>query len=383
MTPSTMPDHTVTAGPPAGQPVTESVGAQPAPAVPGLDERLLGAAIESMDLLCVYIGDKLGWYAALDGQTAGLTSAELARVTTTAERYAREWLEQQAVTGILAVDDLAADAAARRYTLSDTDAPVLLDPASCSYSAPLATFAVQLAATMPALLAAYRTGGGVPMAAFGADAVTAQGGFNRPAFTNTMPYWFTQLPELAEILRRPGARAADVACGVGWSSICLAQNFSALQVDGFDNDELSIALARRNAAGAGVADRVRFHLADAATIPGAGYDLVTVFEAIHDLARPVPALIRARALLKPGGTVLVADERVADTFTAPGDAIERLFYGASLLFCLPTGMAEPGSAATGAVFRASALSAYATDAGFSAIDIAPIESPTWRFYLLR
>jgi 2-polyprenyl-3-methyl-5-hydroxy-6-metoxy-1,4-benzoquinol methylase len=260
---------------------------------------------------------------------------------------------------------------------------VLLDPTSCTYSAPLATFAVQLAATMPALLAAYRTGDGVAMTAFGDDLIAAQGEFNRPAFANTMAYWFSELPELAELLRRPGARVADVACGVGWSAIYLARNFPTLHVDGFDNDEFSVQRARRNAGDAGVTDRVQFQLADAAAIPGAGYDLVTMFEAIHDLAHPVAALRRAKELLTPGGTVLVADERVADTFTAPGDMTERLFYGASLLFCLPTGMAGADSTGTGAVFRTSTLRAYAAQAGFTAIDVATIESPLWRFYLLR
>lgn len=377
---TTIPEPAPSTTAPTDQPAP---AAPDAPTAPNLDERLLGAAIETMDLLSVYIGDKLGWYAALHGQGVGLTAGELAAVTSTAERYAREWLEQQAVTGILTVDDVTADPDARRFTLADSDAPALLDPTSCSYITPLATFAVQLATTMPALLDAYRSGGGVPMTAFGADLVTAQGGFNRPAFTNSMGYWFTQLPDLAEALRAPGARSADVACGLGWSAISLAQDFPTLQVDGFDNDELSITLARRNAAEAGIADRVRFSVADAAAIPGGGYDLVTVFEAIHDLAHPIEALTRAKALVKLGGSVLIADERVADAFTAPGGSIERLFYGASVLFCLPTGMADGDSAGTGAVFRSSTLRAYAAEAGYTNVDVVPIDSPLWRFYLLR
>jgi hypothetical protein len=113
------------------------------------------------------------------------------------------------------------------------------------------------------------------------------------------------------------------------------------------------------------------------------YDLVTIFEAVHDMARPVEALRSVRGLLADGGTAIVADERVADVFTAPGDDVERLMYGWSVLHCLPVGMAEQPSAATGTAMRASTFETYAREAGFSRVEVLPIENDFWRFYRLH
>jgi SAM-dependent methyltransferase len=147
-----------------------------------------------------------------------------------------------------------------------------------------------------------------------------------------------------------------------------------------DADPASIELARANVTGSGVENRVRFVLGDAADPALAGrYDLVTVFEALHDMAQPVAVLSAARALLVPGGSVIVADERVADSFSAPGDDVERLYYGFSLTHCLPVGM--PG-AGTGAVMRSDTVRSYAAEAGFARVDVLPIDNDFWRFYRL-
>jgi ubiquinone/menaquinone biosynthesis C-methylase UbiE len=154
-----------------------------------------------------------------------------------------------------------------------------------------------------------------------------------------------------------------------------------VRVDGLDLDQASVALARRNLAGSGVEDRVRFLRGDAASpqLSSGGYDLVTVFEALHDMADPVGVLSAARALLAPGGSVLVADERVAESFSAPGDDVERLYYGFSLTHCLPVGL--PG-AGTGAVMRSETVASYAADAGFERFEVLPIDNDFWRFYRL-
>jgi 2-polyprenyl-3-methyl-5-hydroxy-6-metoxy-1,4-benzoquinol methylase len=146
------------------------------------------------------------------------------------------------------------------------------------------------------------------------------------------------VPEIDAVLRA-GGRVADVGCGMGWSSIGIARAYPQARVDGFDVDEPSVEQARRNAEEAGVGDRVRFTTVDAAAAgePG-GYDLVAAFECVHDLADPVAVLAAMRRMVRPGGTVLVVDEKVADRFTAPGDAIERLMYGYSLTCCLPDGL---------------------------------------------
>jgi len=154
-------------------------------------------------------------------------------------------------------------------------------------------------------------------------------------------------------------------------------------VDGFDLDDASITLATRNAADENLTDRVTFSVRDAAD-PGlhGRYDLVTVFEALHDMPQPVEALAAIRQLLSDDGTAIIADERVRESFTWP-NADERLFYSWSVLFCLPTGMAEQPSAGTGAVMRLPTLRDYAKQAGFRDVEVLPIENDLWRFYRLR
>jgi 2-polyprenyl-3-methyl-5-hydroxy-6-metoxy-1,4-benzoquinol methylase len=174
-----------------------------------------------------------------------------------------------------------------------------------------------------------------------------------------------------------------VACGAGWSSIAIARAYPNVRVDGLDLDEASIEVARSNAREAGLGDRLRFHLRDAADPELAGrYDLVTVFEAIHDMSQPVEALHAMRGLAAETGAVLVVDERVADSFTAPGDEVERYMYGWSILCCLPTGMASQPSAATGTVMRADTLARYAREAGFERVEVLPVEHDFFRLYRL-
>jgi 2-polyprenyl-3-methyl-5-hydroxy-6-metoxy-1,4-benzoquinol methylase len=213
----------------------------------------------------------------------------------------------------------------------------------------------------------------------------AQAAINRPAFMDSLvPEWLAAVPDLdARLKADPSARIADVACGFGWSSIAMARGYPRVDVTGLDLDAPSIEAARRNAAASGLADRVRFEVRDAADPALAGgYDLVTIFEALHDMSHPVDALRAARALLANGGSVVVADERVAEAFTAPGDDVERLMYGWSVLTCLPGGRTAEGSAATGTVMRPATLRAYAKAAGFTSTEILPIEHDFFRFYRL-
>jgi 2-polyprenyl-3-methyl-5-hydroxy-6-metoxy-1,4-benzoquinol methylase len=349
-----------------------------------LAKRLFDANLATYDLATIYIGDRLGLYAALaDG--APRTAAELAAHTHTHARYVREWLEQQAVTGILDVENPGAEAAARRYRLPPGHGEVLLDRDSLSYLAPLGRFTLGVLTGMPKLLAAFRSGGGVAYPDYGTDAREGQADVNRTAFVNLLgTQWLPVVDDVHDRLRAdPPALVADVACGTGWSSIALARAYPKVRIDGFDLDEASIALALANAREAGLDDRVTFAVRDAAEPALRGrYDLVTLFEALHDMARPVDALGAIRGLLKPEASLIIADERVHESFTAP-DETERLFYSWSVLFCLPTGMAEQPSAGTGAVMRLATLERYARDAGFRGVEVLPIEHDFWRFYRLR
>ncbi len=344
-------------------------------------ERLFSAGLGMVDTLSVYIGDRLGLYRAL--AEAGATSAELAVRTGTHERYAREWLEQQAVTGIL---ESAGEGANRTYFLPPGHADVLLNRDGLNYLAPLAQMLAGCAKALPALLEAYRSGRGVSWNDYGEDVREGQGEMNRPAFLHLLPNeWLPAIPDLHARLRAdPPARVADIACGVGWSSIGMASGYPKIRVDGFDLDDIGIEIAKQNAREANVADRVTFEVRNAADPQlQRKYDLVTIFESVHDMSQPVDALSAARAMLADGGSVLVCDERVQETFTAPGDEVERIMYGWSILLCLTNGMADEPSAATGTVMRASTLRAYASDAGLPHVEVLPIEHLFFRFYRLR
>ncbi len=175
----------------------------------------------------------------------------------------------------------------------------------------------------------------------------------------------------------------DQGCGLGHSSVALALAYPAITVRGVDLDEASVQEARHTAAEAGVADRVSFAVADAAAPAGPGVDLVTIFEALHDMADPVGVLTAARAALAEGGSVLVGDERVADVFTAPAGEIERLQYAFSVLHCLPATRAEGSAAANGTVLRAPTVLGWARAAGFTRPEVLDIANDFWRFYRLR
>ncbi len=212
-----------------------------------------------------------------------------------------------------------------------------------------------------------------------------QAGMNRNLFLHQLGQeYLPAIPDLhARLVADPPARVADVGCGVGWSSIGIARAYPAVHVDGFDLDEASVAEAQTNVAAAGLDDRVRIELRDAADPALAGrYDLVTAFECIHDMADPVGALRTMRHLTGERGTVLVADERVGEHFTAESSDIERFQYGFSVLHCLPVGMADQPSAGTGTVMRTPTLRRYAQAAGFRDVEILPLDNFFFTFYRL-
>jgi SAM-dependent methyltransferase len=357
-----------------------ATSAEAAQTAEAFSERLFGAVLGAQLLQAAYLGDRLGYYRAL--ATEALTPPELATRTTTAARYAREWLEHHAVAGVLTVDNPTAAPDERRFRLPSGHSEVLTDELSPNHVLPLARMVAGLGQHLDALLSAYRSGGGVSWAEFGADARESQAAANRPLFLGALPRdYFPSVPALRDVLER-GGRIADIGCGYGWSAIGLALAHPAITVDGYDVDVPSIAEARRNALNAGVADRVHFHCADAATADGV-YDLVIAFECIHDMPAPVGVLATMRRIAGPDGIVLVADERVAETFHAPGDEIEQLMYGWSITCCLPDGLAHTPSVGTGTVMRPDTLRRYARAAGFTDIETLPIDDDFFRFYRLH
>lgn len=349
-------------------------------------ERLFSATLGAMDVLSVYLGDRLGWYRSLASEGPA-TPAELAARTGTDERYAREWLEQQAVTGLLAVEP---DSAERRYTLPPAAAEVLTDERSLAYLGPLARMVAAAGAKLPALLEAYRTGGGVSWEQLGDDARESQAEINRPWFERELGPALAGVAEVDDVLRRPSARIVDVGCGGGWSTLALARAYPEGRVEGVDVDAPSIDLARAALATepAAVADRVSFRVVDGAELQeptSEPYDAAFAFECIHDMARPVDVLAAVRRSVREDGLVVVMDEAVEDEFTAPGSDVERFMYGWSVFVCLPDGRSSQPSAATGTVMRHSTLDRYAREAGFfGGTSVLPIEEFSFfRFYRLH
>lgn len=343
--------------------------------------RVFSAALGTFDVFAIYVGDRLGYYGIL-GEKGPMTTGELAAAAGTEERYTREWLEQQAVSGFVYVAEMSDDGLARRFAIPDEYLSVLSDPLSLSYLAPLARMLAAAGAKLPAVVEAHRNGGGVSWDDFGTDMRESQGDMNRPFFVNALAQELAGVPDLARRLDS-GARIADIGCGFGWSAIGLATHYDSITVDGYDLDEPSIDMARRHAEEAGVADRVAFHAIDAGdpSVDGA-YDVVAAFECIHDLPDPVSALRTMRRIAADDGYVVVMDEKVLEAFDPDADEVELLMYGFSNFICLPDGMAHLHSRGTGTVMRPDVLRGYAREAGFDDIEILPIETDTFRFYRL-
>jgi 2-polyprenyl-3-methyl-5-hydroxy-6-metoxy-1,4-benzoquinol methylase len=344
--------------------------------------RVFEAGLGAFELITVALGERLGLYRAM-ADHGPATAAELGAAAGVDVRYAREWCEQQAAAGLVAVDDADLPPLDRHFSLRPGSAAVLLDPDSPAYLIPLGGFLEAVGRVLPALEKAFRTGGGVSYADYAVQ--HAQGGFNRPAFTGQLVQaWMPQVPDLDARLRA-GGTVAEFGCGEGWAAIALAAGYRGLRIDAFDVDRPSIETARRNAENAGVADRVRFVVADVTDPAMTGsYDAVFAFEMLHDLARPVAALQTARRLTGDGAVpVVIMDERAAETFSAPADPVERFLYAASVLHCLPVGRCEEHSTGTGTVMRPDTLRRYAREAGFSEVTVLPIEHDMFRFYRLE
>jgi 2-polyprenyl-3-methyl-5-hydroxy-6-metoxy-1,4-benzoquinol methylase len=341
--------------------------------------RLTNSTNGGFDVAAAYLGLQLGLYRSLtdDGPA---TAGQLAARTHTNERLVREWLEQQAATEII---EAARNGDTWTFNLPVEHAAVLLDPGALDGMGGTIRAQIACFTLAPRLVEAFRSGQGIPFADYGLDMMEGQAASTRPVYSAELASWFAAIPDVTARLAGESARILDVGCGEGWSSVTMAQVFPNARIDGVDLDSASIAAAMATAEREGVADRVSFEVRDAASLAGAGFDVATMFEMLHDLSHPVQVLLAAREALAPGGVVLVADEITADEFAGPAGEGDRRHYGWSVLHCLPASMTEPDSAATGTVIRPSAVRAYAEQAGFSSVEILPIESVAFRLYVLR
>jgi len=349
--------------------------------IEALANRIFMAGVEAAELYNVHLGIVLGLYRALD-DGGGQTAAGLAARTDLEPRYVREWLQAQAISGFVSID--GDDVDGDRFALAPAVRETLIDDVSPAFVGGIPAILPVVGGVMPDLVAGFRSGERVAYSTY-PQAVSVQEALNRPAFENSLvSEWLPQIPDVLAMLQdgTQTARVADLCCGAGWSSIVLAEAFDHITVDGFDNDEESITRARSNAAERGVSDRTRFEVRDiSATGEGQQYDVAFVFEAIHDLDHPVEALVGCRRALKPGAALIVMDENVAERLTAPGDEVERFMANVSVLWCTPQGHG-PGSEVVGAVMRPGTMTDLAHRAGFTTVDILPIEHPFFRFYRL-
>jgi SAM-dependent methyltransferase len=356
-------------------------------------ERILSSVGGAFDIFTMHIGFHMGFYDALAAHSH--TSTSLAGLTDTQERYVREWLEQQTVTGMIEVLNPEDPYEERRFRLPAAHAEVLTDRESPNYILPLAPMIAGAVRPIMQLLEAFRDGGGVPYSEYGADFREGQGAINRVTFLQDLPnVWLPAMPDVhANLSDEQPARVADIGTGAGWSSIGLALNYSHVSVDGYDLDAPSIELARQNAKEAGLDGRVNFHVRDAGDPELAGqYDLVMAMECIHDLSDPVSVLSSMRRLAGEDGAVIVVDERVGDNFTPEGNDVEWMMYGWSVLHCLPVGLSKEhghahdgasAAAGTGTVMRRKTLRQYAEQAGFREVEVLPIDNFFFRIYRLH
>jgi SAM-dependent methyltransferase len=315
----------------------------------------LGAAVAAGN---VVIGDRLGLYRAL-AANGPATGPELAARTGTDARYVSEWLAGQAAGGYLDYDDETG-----RYGLSPEQAFALADPDGPVNVPGAFTLALGALAAVPAITEAFRTGGGLGWHEQHADVILGCEQFFRPGYAaHLVADWLPALDGVTAKLER-GARVADVGCGLGASTVLLAQAYPRSRVYGSDYHEGSIELAKKRAADAGVSERVSFEAATAQTFSGDGYDLVTTFDCLHDMGDPAAAARRIRAALAPGGTWLIVEPMAGDTVPDNLNPVGRVYYGFSTLLCLPNARSQAGGAALGAQAGEAAIGDVVLGAGF-------------------
>jgi SAM-dependent methyltransferase len=296
----------------------------------------------TLNTALVVMGDKLGLYRAMAG-AGPLTPAELAERTSTSERYVREWLNAQAAGGYV---EYEADSG--RYVLPPEQSVALTDEESPAFLPGFFQIALGSVHDSPRIAEAVRTGVGVGWHDHVHDVHEGCERFFRPGYNaNLVTAWLPALDGVVEKLER-GARVADVGCGHGASTIVMAKAFPSSTFLGTDYHEGSIATARERATEAGVDSRVRFETDPASSYAGDGYDLVTMFDCLHDMGDPVGAARHVRQSLAPDGTWMIvepfAGDRVEENLTPVG----RAYYSFSTLLCTPASLSQEVGLALGA-----------------------------------
>ncbi len=307
----------------------------------------------------VVIGMELGLYKDMAGEGPTLPS-ELAERTGTNERYVREWLNSQAAGGYVEYD-----ADTGRYFLNAEQAFTLADENSPAYMPGAFLLATSALKAVPQLIERFRTGEGLGWHEHDRGLFRGTELFFRPGYAaNLVSSWIPSL-EGVEAKLNNGAKVADVGCGLGASTILMAQAFPNSAFTGFDYHDASIEMAKERAREAGVSDRVNFEIAKAKDYPGTGYDLVTFFDCLHDMGDPVGASAHVLASLAPDGTWMIVEPFAEDTVEGNMNIIGRAFYGASTLLCTPASLSQEVGLALGAQAGEKRIREVVTEGGFT------------------
>ena len=335
-------------------------------AAPSIDEQKLMAFVfravdevgATLNAALVVMGDKLGLYRAMAG-AGPLTPADIANRTGTAERYVEEWLNAQAAGGYVDYDPQTGT-----YTLPAEHAVAFTDASSPAYLPGFFQIAIGSVIGSPSIIEAARTGAGFGWHEHTPDVHEGCERFFRPGYNaNLVGTWLPALDGVVPKLER-GARVADIGCGHGASTILMAQAFPRSAFVGSDYHEASIRTARERAQEAGVADRVQFETSDAAALAGDGYDLVTTFDALHDMGDPVSAARRVREMLAPEGVWMIVEPAAGDRVEDNLNPVGRAYYGFSTLLCTPASLSQDVGLALGAQAGEGRIRDVVETAGF-------------------
>jgi SAM-dependent methyltransferase len=313
----------------------------------------------TLNAALVVMGDKLGLYRALAG-AGGLTPVELARRTDVSERYVREWLNAQAAGGYVEYDSVAGT-----YTLPPEQTIALTDDTSPAYLPGFFQIAMGTVIDSPRITEAARSGAGVGWHEHNHDVFEGCERFFRPGYNASLvPAWLPALDGVVEKLTA-GARVADIGCGHGSSTILMAQAFPNSEFVGSDYHADSIQTARARAQEAGVSERVHFETTLASSAPGAGYDLVTMFDCLHDMGDPVGASRQVREILAPDGTWMIVEPMAGDRVEDNLNPVGRAFYGFSTFLCTPASLSQEVGLALGAQAGEARINDVVTGGGFT------------------
>jgi len=313
----------------------------------------------TLNAALVVMGDKLGYYRAL-AEHGPSTPAQLAERTGTAEPYAREWLNAQAAGAYVTYDPQTGS-----YALPAEHAVALTVEDSPAFLPGFFQIALGTVHDTDQILEAARSGEGFGWHEHGTDVHAGCERFFRPSYNaHLVAEWLPALDGVVEKLQR-GATVADVGCGHGASTILMAQEFPQSTFVGFDYHEASIATARERAEAAGVADRIRFEVAPAQAFGGAGYDLVTMFDCLHDMGDPVGAARQVRDAIADDGTWLVVEPMAGDKVEDNLNPVGRAYYGFSTLLCTPSSLSQDVGLALGTQAGPSRIRDVVTAGGFS------------------